>query len=163
MLQKRWIPILFVTLVSSACQPAEEPTEIVSRDADAEAIRALVQQYDRSVNTANIDDFVAIFAADAVQMPPASQEFTGAQNIGARLEIFLEENSDELVSEVQEINFYEDAAVVRLTYTESWTPKAGGESVHIVGKGFQFVEKQSDGTWKITREIWNEDNPRIRN
>jgi uncharacterized protein (TIGR02246 family) len=162
MLRKSCFPLLLLSLIVVACQSTGEQTEFVSSEADAEAITELVRRYDDSVNSVDMDGFEAIFTRDAVQMPPAMQEVKGAPAIRLRLEAFLKENDDELRTEVREIDFARDRAIVRVTYVETWTPRAGGNTVQVKGKGFQFVQRLTDGTWRIAREIWNEDAPRNR-
>ena len=43
------------------------------------------------------------------------------------------------------------------SYTESWTPRAGGETTAVVGKGVALFERGSDGSWKLTHFVWNHD------
>jgi len=48
-----------------------------------------------------------------------------------------------------------DIAVVRTTYTETWTPRDGNEQRSIEGKSILVLDRQVDGTWKISSVIWN--------
>ena len=41
------------------------------------------------------------------------------------------------------------------TYTEHWTPKAGGETTSSSGRWAIMWKRQEDGSWKIAAEIWN--------
>ncbi len=58
-----------------ACQEAQEPAEpapavTTSTEADDEALRALIRQLDADFKAGNVDGVMALYAADAVQMPP---------------------------------------------------------------------------------------------
>jgi ketosteroid isomerase-like protein len=60
---------------------------------------------------------------------------------------------------MDEIRVTGDWAYSRYSYTWILTPVPGGESVEVSGKGIWIVQRQPDGSWKIAREIWNNDKP----
>ena len=60
---------------------------------------------------------------------------------------------------LQEAEIIGDWAFARTKYIWRVTPKAGGETVEEVGKSIGVLKRQSDGSWKIARTIWNSDNP----
>ncbi len=37
------------------------------------------------------------------------------------------------------------------------TPKAGGEAIRETIKGIHIYQRQADGSWKMTQDIWNAD------
>ena len=53
----------------------------------------------------------------------------------------------------------DDWAIVRGTYTETYVPKSGGEPKQDTGKYILVYKRQSDGQWKLHREIGNSDLP----
>jgi len=58
---------------------------------------------------------------------------------------------------VEDIQVSGDWAFLRLSFTDSITPKAGGETTANVGKWVLIFERQADGSWRIATEIWNSD------
>jgi ketosteroid isomerase-like protein len=52
-----------------------------------------------------------------------------------------------------------DWAFERGTYDISLTPKAGGEPMQDAGKYITIYRRQSDGSWAMSRDIWNSSNP----
>ena len=48
-----------------------------------------------------------------------------------------------------------DWAWVRTSYTSRVTPVEGGEALEDVGKALVVLKRQSDGSWKASRYIWN--------
>jgi uncharacterized protein (TIGR02246 family) len=161
---RKYCPTLLPLIVLVvACQPAgTERFATTSTEADLEALRELVRQYDAGVNAGHLDGLVALYAADAVQMPPDEPVVVGQEAIRSRGESFFAQNTDEVRSAVEDVQVSGDWAFLRMSYTESWTPRGGGETTAVVGKWLLICRRQADGTWRITNEIWNEDKPRNR-
>ena len=83
----------------------------------------------------------------------------GRDAIRSRMEDFIRENTDRLESTVSDLQVLGDVAIVRGRYTESWSPSAGGDTTSVEGTGIQIYERQPDGSWLLTTEIWNTDAP----
>ena len=60
---------------------------------------------------------------------------------------------------VEELRVVGDWAFERGGYTITLTPKVGGEAIQDVGKYITIYERRPDGSWLISRDIWNSDNP----
>ena len=71
----------------------------------------------------------------------------------------LDQFTVKLIVEVLEVRVAGDWAFARMTYTETLTPKAGGEPTEDSGRWLVIYERQPDGAWKIYLEIWNSDRP----
>jgi ketosteroid isomerase-like protein len=58
---------------------------------------------------------------------------------------------------VEEAKVYGDLGVTRSAYTMKMTPKGGGEEIVAEpdGKALTLLERQSDGSWKITYDCFN--------
>jgi ketosteroid isomerase-like protein len=52
-----------------------------------------------------------------------------------------------------------DLAVRRFTGRLTLTPKVGGDPITERVKGLHVRRKQADGSWKITQDVWNVDEP----
>jgi len=161
MLRRCWIVSLLpvILLGVGACQPAETepaataPTE--STEADLAALRELVRNYDDYANSDDLGSLVALFADDAVRMPPDQPAIQGREAIRSQSEAFSAENTGELSSTVEDVRVSGDWGFVRISYTESSTPRAGGETTTTVGKWILICERQADGSWQITNEMWS--------
>jgi ketosteroid isomerase-like protein len=55
----------------------------------------------------------------------------------------------------EEVQVSGDLAFARGTYAATVTPKAGGEETFIDGKYMTILKRQTDGSWKIHRDIFN--------
>ena len=160
MIRKFWSTLLPLILLGMACQSTEtEQPARTSTAPDVEALRELVRQYDTGVNSNNLDDVMAFYADDAVQMPPDEPVVIGKEGIRSRGEPFYEINTDKLESKVEDIQVSGDWAFLQISYTESWTPKEGGDTTTDIGKWVLILKRQADGSWKIATEIWNRDAP----
>lgn len=152
--------LLPLLLLGVACQSAEtESAGTTSTAADVEALTELVGQYDAAVNSGNLDGLMALFADDAVEMPPDEPVVIGKDAIRLRGEPNFAEYNDHVSSTVEDIQVSGDWAFQRMAYTESRTPKEGGDTTTVVGKWVLISQRQADGSWLIDTEIWNSDAP----
>jgi len=55
----------------------------------------------------------------------------------------------------EEILVSGDLALQRYTYELTVTPKAGGDPVELSGYGFHVFERQRDGSWKLSKDMWS--------
>jgi uncharacterized protein (TIGR02246 family) len=160
MMRISFLALLSVTLFGAACQPAEiEPAATASPEADIEALSSLVRQYDAAVNTGNVDDYLAFYAADAVMMAPEEPVVIGKETIRTFTETGFAEGDVQLSSTVEDVRVSGDWAFQRLSYQQSVTLKEGGDTTTDVGKWVIIWQRQADGSWKIASEIWNSDAP----
>ena len=152
---------LFLVLLVGACSapPAESPEPAVeagpSEADDRVAIEALSAAYDANFNAADVDALVASYTDDALRMVPNGPTLVGKEAIRAALQAEFDVNTIETVGVAEEIRVVEDWAFVRGTYSDTVTPKAGGDLTQVQGKWVSIVHRQADGTWKWHRDIWN--------
>ena len=140
-------------------EPAESepPVAAPSIEADEAAIRELVRRTDETLTAGDVEAFVALFVDDGIEMPPDGPAQIGQDAIRSREGAFLGTNDTEVRTTVENIQIRGDLAVVRDSYTESWTPKDGGDSASAVGKGLMICHRQADGSWKLGILMWNSD------
>ncbi len=150
---------LSLVLVAACSAPAESPEPAVEAGLpeadDRVAIEALIAAWDADINAADVDALVASFTDDALRMVPNGPTLVGKEAIRAALQAEFDVNTIETVGVVEEIRVAEDWAFVRGTYSDTVTPKAGGDPTQVQGKWVSIVHRQADGTWKWHRDIWN--------
>lgn len=105
----------------------------------------------------NVDKICAVYAADAIILPPGGAPIRGIKNIrehytaalrsGSSLKITTENIHYEVIDErhAQEVGSY------------SIVYRANDSDKSIEIKGFMLIawEKDKDGTWKITLDMWH--------
>ena len=149
---KRSVLLVMALGVSiSACQPAGELSEM-----DKAAIMDLADSFDQAVQANDWTAYAALFAEDAVVMPPNQPAVEGREAIedfGSAFTI------REFSTPTVEIEGRDGLAYMRGTYSISATVEGIPEPVTDSGKYVQIWMEQPDGSWKIWRDIWNSDMP----
>ncbi len=133
--------------------------QATTTQADVEAIKALLDEYCTTVNTGDLDGYSALFADDAMSMPPTAPARTGKEGIRSAVGALLEENTVQLTSQIVDVRVSGDLAFLHVTYNETVTPKAGGEPTEYHGLWLVILQRQPDGSWKWWREMWSNYTP----
>jgi len=130
-------------------------------DTDFEYVRGVVEQEVKAVVDGDIDACLAILTDDALFMP--SNEATKyGDELRQWLRDFLEQFAIEVLNyEDEEFVLAGDWAFHRYTIDWKVAPKAGGDTVLSQLKGIHILRRQSDGSWKLAREIWNANPPTV--
>ena len=153
-MKKRLILILGTVMclvLSVGCQGPAGLSE-----ADRTAIRQAGEDYVKLVNAKDFKGAPALFAEDAIVLPPNQAAVQGRATIQALWEALPPFSNFQL--QILEIEGRADLAYSRETYsiTVSSTGAAPSED-H--GKILAIWRKQADGSWKCVRDIWNSDLP----
>jgi uncharacterized protein (TIGR02246 family) len=122
------------------------------------AVRQVFQQYVDDWNAPNIDAVLAILADDVVQMPPDTV-IVGKEALSADWRQYLEENADVWEPTIDEIQAAGNLVFIRTHSTETWTPRAGGESITSYGQGLTVFRRDASGRWELVLEQWFEREP----
>lgn len=140
----------------AGCAPA--PTQApVDTSADVAAINALVDREIAAFSEGNIPELEAIFAADAVLMPPGEPAIESLSAAISWTEAMHEAFTVDGVYTSSDVTVSGDLAVQRFTGDLTMTPKEGGEAMSETIKGIHVLQRQADGSWKITQDVWNTD------
>lgn len=127
--------------------------------AEAKDVSASVNEiwtrYSSAYNSGDIDSWIALWADNGVQMPPGFPPVLGKEEIRKRNQAVLDRFTFDLRITNEEIGVADDWAFARGTYKATLTPKHGGERTHVDGKYLTIFKRQSDGSWKIYRDIFN--------
>ncbi|MHA2101700.1 MAG: YybH family protein [Candidatus Kariarchaeaceae archaeon] len=137
----------------------QEDSEMISVEADVEALKEEIRKYDDTYSSGNLDGYVALFANDAVQMPYDAPIIVGKDAIHSEAKEFFANNTLKLTDTVEDTKVSGDWAIVRGRYTDVITPNDGSAVETAEGKWVVIYQRQSDGSWKINTEIWNLDAP----
>jgi ketosteroid isomerase-like protein len=151
---------LLATAAACAPPPGEQQTEdtAIAVAEDIEAVRAV---RDAEVASAISGDTVLAHLADEVLvMPPNEPLVVG---IDAVREWHRSMNAAYVIDSLEyvdsEVEFADNIAVETYTGRLVVTPVAGGEPLTDVIKGVHIYERQADGSWKLTKDVWNSDLP----
>ena len=157
--------ICFSFMLLSACGPQArqraEPViaESTNAEADVEAIKGINADLIEDFNAGEVSAAVALVVDDAVDLPPHRPAVIGKEAIREFLQSDLDQFTMHFVDEIVEVEVAGDLAIMWTNYTVTLTPKGDGEPIESEGKWLKVLKRQSDGSWKFSRNIWNSDNP----
>lgn len=151
--------LLFALVSAAACTPADTGP-MYDYETDRAAIEAIRAAEQAAAEAGDVEGFVALMASDMMVMAPNAPAVSGIEAsrqwvedfMGAFTVSFSEYNSDDVVVSG-------DIAIERISGVWTVTPKAGGEPVTEWVKGVHIYRRQADGSWKMTHDLWNSDDP----
>jgi uncharacterized protein (TIGR02246 family) len=140
-----------------ACQPATVPLS----DEDVTAIRELASSYAAANLAADADAVAALFAEDAIEMPPNEPATQGRAAIRERYAGYFAIEAETTSFEVTpvEIDGMDDLAFDRGTWSWAGIPPGMTESTTDTGKYLAISRRQADSSWLWSAVIWNSDLP----
>jgi ketosteroid isomerase-like protein len=142
------------TVALMACAPAAPDTA-----ADVAAVKQVTSLEAQYVNAADIDGYLSIFSADTKTLPPNEPMMTGTDAIRGWIEGLYQQFTANLVYSESEVVVSGDLAVERFEGTLTLTPKGSGDPMVEDLKGVHVFQRQADGSWKITMDVWNSSAP----
>jgi len=140
----------------SACQ--SRPPALT--DADRNAIRAVVANFDKGVLAGDWPAVVSVYAEDGILLPPnapAVQGRAAIQNFFTGLPKITA-----FKQSVVEIEAQGNLAYPRGTYEMTMMPPAAKAPLNDRGKVLAVWRKQPNGSWLVLRVMWNSDLPIAR-
>jgi ketosteroid isomerase-like protein len=126
---------------------------------DVQAIHTIRERTMHAENIGDADFFDSACTADFVVMPPNMPAVVGRGAAVGFMREFLSQFDLSIRYVSEETQIHGDIAFDRGTYSQSLTPKAGGTPIPEKGKFFWLYSRGSDGSWKMSRVIWNASEP----
>ena len=154
------ISILFIgSLILLILVGCEQQSAKVDVETDIVAIENLMNQYGAALNAGDLDLWISLWADNGIQMPPNAPAVIGKEQIRAKYESIFPVFIFNMVVTTKEVRTAGDLAFDRGTYTLSLTPRVEGEIINIDGKYLSILERQADGSWKFSRDCFNNNSP----
>ncbi|HKS22271.1 MAG TPA: DUF4440 domain-containing protein [Thermoanaerobaculia bacterium] len=126
---------------------------------DAEqAIRKMDEEFSAAARAGNVDGMMAIYADDAVLMPPNFPAFRGRDAVRQFWSGFLAAGQIDATVAADRVIQSGDLAVEIGHYNLKITPKGGGAPIEDNGK-FTLTWQRRGGQWKGIYDIFNSDRP----
>jgi uncharacterized protein (TIGR02246 family) len=120
---------------------------------DKEDIEAAVVKFEQAANAGDAAGVAAMYADDAALLPPGEPMVQGSDKVLVSWKSMLDTGMSDLDMTPTEVIVSGNNA----SEVGTFTYKAG--DVSGAGKYIALWVKGDDGTWKIHRDIWNEDAP----
>ncbi|HEV8363805.1 MAG TPA: SgcJ/EcaC family oxidoreductase [Gemmatimonadaceae bacterium] len=158
--------LALLALLGCAPQSNEKTTadSAATAAADPAAVRAAIDAANatatEALNKGDVETWLTLYKSDAVVLPPNQPAWRGTDGMRAGAQAMLKELTiSGAAFSVEDIKTSGDFAVETGAYTMTMTPKKGGKAINDKGKYIVVWERQPDGSWKITRDIFNSDLP----
>ena len=151
--------LLVLTLVACTQQTAPLPENVVSTDADIEAITALLHRNGQLISSEDLNGWVDQFTEDAIFMHSDSALVKGREAGREFARPWYEQFDHDFRVSVDEVQVAGDLAFARWSFVSRPTPKSGGETVERTGKEIWVFKRQLDLSWKCSHIIYNYDSP----
>lgn len=143
-----------LTFTLLACQPAA-PAGLSA--ADEQALRAADAASVAHIVAKDWAGFAGDFAENGVLLPPNGEPVTGRAAIQTWAGAFPP--MTEFKGGATDVLGSGDLAVVQGTYALVLAPPGAPAPVSDHGKYLAVYRKQTDGSWKVVRDIWNSNLP----
>ena len=138
----------------AACVAPPAPPQGLT-EADRAALRQADAQWETSANANDFAAVGALYADEAMLLPPNAEAVRGRAAIQAYFEGFPP--FSDLKLQPQEIEGCADVAYTVGTYSMMITLPGAATAMPDRGKYIEIWRKGADGSWKIERDIFNSD------
>jgi uncharacterized protein (TIGR02246 family) len=166
----KWIVLILTGFMAASlisCTPTTEKTAekkdaektAAPPPADPAVIDKVRNEFIAAFNAADVAKIVAQYTDDAVIMPTQQPALTGHAGIEEYNKKLFGAYSAKITITPVETKVFGDRALDRGTYTMELTPKAGGAPMKDEGKYLVLLQRQADGSWKVTHDIDNSSLP----
>jgi uncharacterized protein (TIGR02246 family) len=130
-------------------------TRVMSADTGPEGqIRSATAAWNDAYNSADLDRLMALYAEDAVSMPPGRPALEGRAAIESHFQSLFATFVAHHETSIVDLELAGDLAIERGRYTATFTPKDGNAPNSEIGK-YLVVRRQAGNVWRIVWEIWN--------
>lgn len=130
---------------------------------DEAAIAEFNKRYLGAINDGDIATLASLTTEEHIMIAPGRAPTVGKKaNDEANGRVFTMFDIDETWTP-QETVIDGNLAYQRGTFTVEATPKAGGNKTRTAGTFLRIYRRQPDGSWRMTRDMFNSDQPSNRN
>ncbi len=146
-----FFPVMIVLTFIMGCNQNKR----MELNSDVNTITAISAERAKAFNEGNAAGIAKHFTDDAYLMAPDFPTKRGQKAIQEYYQSIFDEFDTALESGYEDVKVHGDLAYGR-GFAKVWlTPKSGGEKMYSESKYLNILERQSDGTWKTTHDIWN--------
>jgi uncharacterized protein (TIGR02246 family) len=139
----------------SSCQPEQQATSQPDQQQDIAQIKAISEARAKAFVQGNAAGIAQHFSEDAVLMVPDAPARNGRKAVEAYYQAIFDQYSTQLTSGYEQVQVEGNLAYGRGFARLILTPKQGGPTIRSTAKYLNILERQADGTWKTTHDIWN--------
>ncbi|HKC36451.1 MAG TPA: DUF4440 domain-containing protein [Chitinophagaceae bacterium] len=156
MINKLFLPVLFISFLISGCQQAKvdmkaEEAAIMKADSTWSALASELKDVDKTVS---------YWSDDAVLIPPGQPIIKGKEALRKFVEGSKNIPGFSISWRSSDVHFSPDAKLAYM-YGENLMSMndSTGNKISIPGRGYTVWRKEADGNWKCVVDMWNSPPP----
>ena len=153
----RLLPVLLLVLSAGACAPQEEaaaPDAAIDESAIRDTIEAREREWSAAFRAGDAMGVANMYTEDGAQVEPAGEWRRGREAIAASMKAQLDTLNVTMREDVpEEIIVAGDYVIEIGQYKHTATTKVGNNPVSSSGRYMVVWRKDSDGQWRIHRDI----------
>lgn len=112
--------------------------------------------FNAAFNQGNAKAMDQLIDPNGVWLPPGALSIVGRENIVAHYAKYFDKVRSKFELKPGDIQLCDGWSFLSGDFSRADTPKAGGAVKQVTGHYLLVLKKQTDGAWKIARDIWNE-------
>lgn len=128
-------------------------------DSKEKSIQEFYQQWFGAMENADVDSFLSLFAEEFYFKGPNQPAVTDKQILKEHLTQFHQGYTETVKWEIDEINFYENTAIIRLSEMVTLISKENGDTTKIEGVHCALLSQKPDGNWKLKSDVSSLNHP----
>lgn len=145
------ITITVVSIVLAGCGKRGEQDHTV----DIAAIHALSATRAKAFNEGNANVIAAAFTETGILMAPGAGSTTGREAVRNYYQGIFDQYKTFLESGYEEVRVSGDLAYGVGYAKVKLVPQSGGDTIVSTAKYVNILQRQDDGSWLTTHDIWN--------
>ncbi len=123
---------------------------------DIATITAISAERAAAFNAGDAEGIAVHFSDEAFLIAPGTKTLQGLEAVQQYYQAIFDVYETELESGYESVKVDGDLAYGRGFATVTLKPKAGGKKIISTSKYLNILERQTDGSWKTTHDIWND-------
>ena len=146
------LPLIATLVLSWTVATAQECS------ADSTVVKAVRRVADNIIaadNAQEIEKVIALYATDAVLLPPNEPPVSGQAAIRSRYEPLFANFKPQIESRIDEVCVDQKTAFVRGHNGGNLVPINGGDFRQLDDTYLMLLRREKDGMWRISHLMWN--------
>ena len=148
----RYSTLLACCLLVLSCRPTDDDR----RARDAEDIKRISAERAKAFNEGDAAGIARHFSEKCFLMAPGGQTKTDPAQVKAYYQAIFDRYQTGLESGYEDVKVDGDLAYGRGFAKVRLKDKSTGEETSTTAKYLNILERQPDGTWKTTHDVWND-------
>jgi ketosteroid isomerase-like protein len=145
--------ILFVLAVFTMLLSGSDTARAEQENVAVDKVRL---DFNAAFNDGKAEMIGQLIDINGVWLPPGKPAVVGKDKIVQHYAEYFARVRSEFELQPGDIQVSDGWAFMSGAFSRADTPKAGGKATQASGHYLFVLRKQTDGTWKIARDIWNE-------